>query len=591
MHCALDTERHSLSDMSHRPAQSLLLLTALLVRIVEPAAAWIQRFPDDHADFLDSTDVAVDAAGDVFVAGEIVVGTAPTSMMVSKLAGATGVEIWRKVFDPAPSPNGHADAVAVDSSGDVVVAGDYGGSPPYALAVAKLDGATGAELWLYLKPTSNGAKDVAFDASGDVVVSGWFAGEFFVAKLDGATGAELWTYAVEGLPGSSDGANVFAVDPGGDVFAAGVLDDDLYVVKIDGATGASLWSVQGDPDGLDVFHVAIDAAADVVVGADGGAVIKYDGATGAEEWRHVEPVGAPAIAIVGTSDVAAASRDGAFRLAGGLGTELWRHMWLDNRNGTHVAVSPSGAVFAGGRRTTWTEPFFLARFDAATGALDWLTDLDGSDRDFEDHVHALVVDPAGDPVVVGRLFDKDRPFRFLSLKADWADGSMAGLSGQTMVFRDKNPGDPTKRRVKFLVKGDEVQTPLPGSLNDPMLVGATIRLWNPSTLEEAILAAPAGADWKGIGNPPGINGYKYKDKTGANPCKVSIRPFKNLKVTCKANNGPIPFSLDEASQGGLAASLALGSAGPQCASFGGLVVRDAPGQFKAKKAPAAGACP
>ncbi len=558
--------------------------------MAEPAAAWIQRFPDDDADFLHSTDLAVDAVGDVFVGGEIVSGAAPTSMMVSKLAGATGEEIWRKVFDPAPSPNGHADAVAVDSSGDVVVAGDYGGSPPHALAVAKLDGPTGAELWLYLKPTSNGAKDVEFDASGDVVVSGWFGGEFFVAKLDGATGGELWTYSVEGSPGFSDGANVVAIDPSGHVLAAGLLDDDLYVVKIDGATGASLWSVQGDPDGLEVFHLAVDAAADVVVSADGGAVIKYDGATGAEEWRHLEPVGAPAIAIVGASDVAAASRDGAFRLAGGPGTELWRHTWLDNRSGTHVAVSASGAVFAGGRRTTWTKPSFVARLDAATGALDWLTDLDGSDRDSDEHVHALAVDPAGDLVAVGRLFDKDRPFIFLSLKVDQADGSMAGLRGQTMVFRDKDPGDPTKRRLKFLVKGDELQTPLPGSLNDPILVGATIRLWNPSTLEEAILAAPPGADWKGIGNPPGINGYKYKDKTGVNPCKVSVRPFKNLKVTCKANNGPIPFSLDEASQGGLAASVALGSAGPQCASYGGLVVRDEPGQFKAKGAPTTPSC-
>lgn len=317
-------------------------MVAILLGMAQPAAAWIQRFPD----------VAVDAAGDVFVGGEIVTGATPNFMLVSKLAGTTGEEIWRTVFDPAPSPNGHADAITVDSSGDVVVAGDYGSSAPHALAVA---------------------------------------------KLDGATGAELWTYSVEGLPGSSDGANVVAPDPSGDVFAA------------------------------------------------------------------------------------------------------------------------------------------------------------------------------------GRLFDKDRPFIFLSVKADQADGSTGGLRGQTMVFRDKDPGDPTKRRLKFLVKGDEVQTTLPGSLNEPMLVGATIRLWNPSTLEEAILAAPPGPDWKGIGNPPGINGYVYKDKTSVNPCRLSIRPFKNLKVACRAMNGPIPLSLDEASQGSLIASVALGSAGPRCAIYGGLVVRDEPG--------------
>lgn len=75
--------------MSSLSTHRLVLSAAFRLGMAEPAAAWIQRFPDDYVDFLDSTDVAVDAAGDVFVGGEIVAGTAPTSMMVSKLAGAT----------------------------------------------------------------------------------------------------------------------------------------------------------------------------------------------------------------------------------------------------------------------------------------------------------------------------------------------------------------------------------------------------------------------------------------------------------------------------------------------------------------------
>lgn len=572
--------------------RGLLLLAGFLVAMAQPSFAWIQRFPDDGADFLYSNDVAIDASGDVFVGGAIVASGTTNRMMVAKLGGAAGAEVWRRIFDPAPYAGGSAEAVAVDSSGDVVVAGDYGGGTPHAVIVAKLDGTTGADLWVHERSTSPGAVDVVFDSAGDVVVGGRFGSEFFVSKLDGATGVELWTYSIDGSPAHfEDAANVVAIDPSGDVLAAGLLDDESYVVKLAGATGAVLWSVAGDPDGTEALDLAIDGGGDVVVGIDGGAVVKLVGANGAEDWRHVEPSGGPAVALAGADVVATGQGGDVFRLAGGTGAELWRHAFLDNRGARHVVVSPAGAVFAAGERSTWTEPLFVARLDGATGALEWLTDHEGTDRHFADHVDALTVDPVGDPVAVGRLFDKERPFLFLALEADQADGSLAGLRGQTMVFRDKDPGNPAKRRVKFLVKGDEVQAPLPGSRNDPILAGATVRIWNPTTLEEAVVAAPAGGDWKGIGSPPGINGYTYKDKTGVNPCKVSIRPFKNVKVTCKANGGPIAFSLDEASQGNLAASVALGIAGPQCASYGGLVVKDEPGQFKAKNASAAGSCP
>ena len=61
----------------------------------------------------------------------------------------------------------------------------------------------------------------------------------------------------------------------------------------------------------------------------------------------------------------------------------------------------------------------------------------------------------------------------------------------------------------------------------------------------------------------------------------------------------VPFSLDEPSQGALAASIRLGTADPQCAVFGGDVSKDVgtaspgpSGVFRARAAaPANGACP
>ena len=52
-------------------------------------------------------------------------------------------------------------------------------------------------------------------------------------------------------------------------------------------------------------------------------------------------------------------------------------------------------------------------------------------------------------------------------------------------------------------------------------------------------------------------------------------PKRLLKGSCIGRAGVIPFSLDEASQGTLVASLQLGSAEPQCAKFGpGSVAKD-----------------
>lgn len=572
--------------MTTRPRFALLVSATLLIGTAIPAGAWIQRFPDDDARFFEAFDVAIDATGDALIGGQIVTTGVTNFMTVSKLSGAAGDELWRRSFDPAPGAHGRAEAVAVNSSGDVVVGGEAGGSEPSLLVVNKLDGTTGADLWSYTKPSGAGARDVAFDAADDVVVGGRSNNELFVAKLDGATGAELWSFAIDS-PSGNDVADFVAIDPSGDVVAAGFLDD-LYVVKLDGTTGAVLWSILGDPDGSEVQSFVLDGAGDVVLAVEGGAVVKLNGASGAEEWRHPESV--TALDVDGLDIIGSGA--GVFRLAGATAAELWRlPPFTDNREVSHLTVSPGGRVFLGGERDFGEQSMFLASLDAATGALLWLSDYEGSDLNFEDRVKALAVDPTGDLVTVGRVFDKDRRFRIWIAKADQADGSLAGLTGQTIVFRDKDAGNPTKRRLKFLIKGEEVQSPEPGSLNDPISNGATIRLWNPSTLEEALIAAPAGPDWKGIGNPPGSNGYRYKDKTGVNPCKVSVRPFKNLKVTCKANNGPIPFSLDEATQGSLAASISFGIGSPQCASYGGLVVSDEPGQFKAKNAPPVGSCP
>jgi hypothetical protein len=67
-----------------------------------------------------------------------------------------------------------------------------------------------------------------------------------------------------------------------------------------------------------------------------------------------------------------------------------------------------------------------------------------------------------------------------------------------------------------------------------------------------------------------------------------LRGGKKLTAKCI---GSLGFTLDEPTQGSLDASLGLAGGAQQCAGFGGDVVIDQPGKFKAKKASPPAVCP
>lgn len=132
--------------------------------------------------------------------------------------------------------------------------------------VAKLRGASGAELWRTTLPGTNraassAADPVVVDGEGDVFAAGTIVnsrsfGDFAVAKLDGRTGGVLWRVALDGGVFSGDRALDVAVDSLGDAIASGYLQSGgptgvptFAVLKFDGATGALQWRVELDRAG------------------------------------------------------------------------------------------------------------------------------------------------------------------------------------------------------------------------------------------------------------------------------------------------------------------------------------------------------
>jgi len=292
--------------------------------------------------------VAVDGAGHVLAVGELYNDGTRADLAVVKLDASTGAELWRRNLDGSLTfTNGDdgASAVALDATGDVFVAGrlDETGSGT-DFTVTRLDGGTGADVWSGPAILDGGANDddaalaLTLDASGDVIAAGSMADAtngtgFTVVKLDHDSGAVLWHQTFSGGAGLDDvGALAVTVDGGGDVIAAGSVegiggDPELTVVRLDGSTGALLWPAPFGATGTasgeaTAWDVSVDGSGDIfAVGSRTNTgrgtdftLIKLAQATGTALWSqdidwtaHEDDV-AYGVALHPSGDVIAAGR-------------------------------------------------------------------------------------------------------------------------------------------------------------------------------------------------------------------------------------------------------------------------------------------
>jgi outer membrane protein assembly factor BamB len=298
-----------MAKMQGRIVLAVFLVASFAAAPVEAKAAW--RWQDARGN---AHAVVVDPAGDVVAVGSGL--TLAPSDDVFKLDGSTGEVLWSQGFGV------HAFAVATDAAGEVFVAGTDirdGETIYYDFAVVRIDTTTGAEVWrTELDGDGTGSGDdkdeafaVAVDSAGGVYAAGYFTSgqadeDFAVAKLDAATGDEVWRVAIDGS--SFDRALSLVLDGTGGVIAAGQIvgasRENFAVVKLSAASGAEIW--RQVIDGSEAFDddravdVAVDSSGDVyavgrlVTGADNGVVVRLSGASGAEIWRSSIPATAPA---------------------------------------------------------------------------------------------------------------------------------------------------------------------------------------------------------------------------------------------------------------------------------------------------------
>lgn len=220
-----------------------------------------------------------------------------------------GDEIWSLGF-----PGGGSDRaryVAVDGSGNVIVAGDFMsdidlGDGPVATkgsldAFVTKRAPDGHPLWnrIFGDGSEQYVQGAAVDGSGNVAVSGAFygtldfgaAGSMTASFVDGwvvklnAAGEPQWARQIQ--TAGADEASGVAFDPQGNLYVVGEIDGttnlgggdlvsagsyDAFIVKYD-PDGVHLWSKRfGDAALQHAYHVAADATGVVLTGFAYGAI-------------------------------------------------------------------------------------------------------------------------------------------------------------------------------------------------------------------------------------------------------------------------------------------------------------------------------
>ena len=306
-----------------------------------------------------ASDVKTDAAGNVYVAGTSWAAAFPGSeydIVVLKY-NAAGQRQWARVYN---GPVGHWDiayALAIDSAGNVVVAGSSQGSTTEKLfdefVTVKYDPA-GNQLWARRHSTQqigDEAYSLVVDASNNVYVGGTgyaqtggvTSRDIITVKYD-PSGAKQWASRFTGVPGGpgpaplpnnpvSNEAGGIGLDPSGNVYVfgannTGTSQTDYLLLKYNPATGALVWSRNWSGESNDYPR-------DMVIDQSGNVYLTGESWDGDYQQATSE----------NTWDAATVKFDGA-------GTFLWARIYrgfpgkVDG--GRELALDQSGNVYAGG---------------------------------------------------------------------------------------------------------------------------------------------------------------------------------------------------------------------------------------------------
>lgn len=281
--------------------------------------------------------LTIDAHGDLSGTGSEVIGykngpIAPpfggydTDIVLCKYSGKDGKLIWKQSYGGRHNDMDWAQGIALDSSGNPVIAGFSPSDTRYYSYLAKYDALDGHLIWEHegedepaaeLWHGSFGMKigpndDVVFVSSTKEQEPGGFTGRCFIQKFSGRDGRPLWTQRFRTKPGTADYSQSMDLDREGNVLVAGYssdgYQDNTVISKFRALDGELMWSTPCEirtDGGNRPSAILVDQTGHVVVSVNWRGdnsryeayMLKYGGNDGKLLWKQSRKIRADSTTV------------------------------------------------------------------------------------------------------------------------------------------------------------------------------------------------------------------------------------------------------------------------------------------------------
>jgi len=387
-----------------------------------------------------ATGIALDGSGNVYVSGSSYGGPGVSTDFATVKYNSAGTEQWAMRYNGPGSDSDEAEALEVDSVGNVYVTGRSNGGTPTREDYATIKySSSGVQLWVarYNGPASTWDRPtaLALDRDGSVYVTGSSYGttgidDIATVKYNPA-GVQQWVARHGGT--GNDLATSVVLDRNGSAYVAGITsrpvtyaDGDYTVIKYD-PTGIEQWIAYyrgWDGSLAHANSIASDGSGGAYVsgwsqtysGTDDYTTIRYDG-QGTELWiqryngpaNSVDRVSAMTVDLVGNVIVTGTSRDTTDDYAtvkyNAAGTQQWVQRYNGPGNASDgasaIAADGLGNIIVAGSSTGSgsAEDYATVKYNLS-GLQQWVVRYNGS-ANSNDQATAVAVDASGNAHVTG----------------------------------------------------------------------------------------------------------------------------------------------------------------------------------------------
>jgi uncharacterized delta-60 repeat protein len=347
-------------------------------------------------------DIAVDASGNVIVAGQTDTDPSETSNddYVILSYSSTGTQNWSAFFDGTGASKDRALKIKIGSENSVYVTGRSANLLDDDIVTRKYSN-LGVLLWS--QTFNNGMEDrptdLKLDLSENVYVCGYSNNgsndDMLVLKYS-SSGVDQWSggFTLNGINSQDDRASSLVVDATGNVYITGKSDNDPGLVqnfdyktlKIDPSKNL-LWQIDHNgtgngedegtsigllPSGDVVLTGKSDSDSDPLTSNFDAVTICYSGSTGSQSWIKTY--------------IGAAGKDDT---------------------GNQLAIDNSGNVLvAGSSQDNISESDALALKYSSTGVENW-SKLFAGNGDNTENVNAMTLDVAGNTYLAGYTYSRN----------------------------------------------------------------------------------------------------------------------------------------------------------------------------------------